>query len=173
MVLVSNNSGFLVSLTPLVAGAQRPLPGCSNTDWKTSHGNWKMPSMSGGHFGFSLYAMKANCKTSPLEGSGSGLMAVPLGKGIIAVNEKGGSDRNWGSVPWPQWLFGYFHVTAVDDLSKAGCVHVSGRGKSLFLLNPELHPAFLRNPLFACLAFSYLPAITSVTTSQVAVQNAV
>lgn len=121
-------------------------------------GRCQHTAMSGGHFGFSLYAMKANCKTSYLEGSGSGLMAAPLGKGIIAVNgNKGGSDRNWGSDPWPQCLLGYFHVTAVDDFSKAGCVHVAGRGKkNLFLLNPELQTASLRNHLCA------LPSATNL-----------
>lgn len=95
--------------------------------------------MSGGHFGFSLYAMKANCKPSHLEESGSGPMAAPLGKGVIAVHgNKSGSDRNCSPVPWPQWLLGCFHVTVLDDFSKAGCVHVARRGKSLFLVYPEL-----------------------------------
>lgn len=134
------------------------------------------PPMSGGGCRLSLYAMKAKCRASHREGSGSTLMAAPPGKGVITANEnKGASDMNWSPVLWPLWLLGYccFHVTVLDDFSKAGGIQAPGRGVSLFLMHPELQPASLRKPLFPCLAFSYLPVIIPVTISQVAGQAAV
>ncbi|KAK4825740.1 hypothetical protein QYF61_002179 [Mycteria americana] len=45
-----------------------------------------------GFLGLSLYAMKAKCRASHGEGSGSSLTAAPPGKGAIAVNE---STAKW------------------------------------------------------------------------------
>lgn len=174
--MLGNNSGFLVSLTPLIAGARGPLAGPSTTDCKMRHVSGRCHHTTNVWWSFWCFTLchESKLQNSHLEGSGSGLLAAPLGKGVIAANEsKGRSDRNRSPVPWPQWLLGYFHVTALDNFSKAGCSHVAGRGKSLFLVYPELQPASLKSPLFVCLAFSYLPAITSVTTSQVAVRDAV
>lgn len=101
-----------------------------------------MPLMSVGGYSLSLCAMKAKCRASHWEGSRSGLMAAPLGKGVIAAHDSnGGSDTNCSPVLWPLWLLGYFHVTDLDDFSKAGGIQAAGRGISLFLMHPELQPA--------------------------------
>lgn len=129
-------------------------------------------TMTGGGYWLSLCALKVKFGASH-QGESS-LMAAPLGKGVIAVNEsKGGSDTNWSPVLWPLWLFGYFHVTALDDFSKAGGIQVAGSVISLFFMHPELQPASLRKPLFPCLAFSYFLVIISITISPGAVQAAV
>lgn len=129
--------------------------------------------MPSGGYGLSLYAMRAKRRASHQEESGSGLMAAPPGKGLIAANEsRGGSDMNWSPVLWPLWLLGYFHVTVLQDFSKAGGIQAAGREISLFLMHPELQPASLRKPVFPYLPFRHLPVIISVTISQVAVQAA-
>lgn len=109
-----------------------------------------MLMMSGGGYGLSLHAMKDKFRADHQEGNGSDLMAAPLGKGVIAANEsKGGWDTNWSPVLWPLWLLGYFHVTVLDDFSKAGGIQAAGRGISLLLMHPELQPASLRMPSHA------------------------
>lgn len=98
--------------------------------------------------------MKAKCRASHREGNGSSLTAAPLGEGVIAANEsKGGSDANWNPALWPLWLLGYFHVTVLDDFSKAGGIQAAGKVISLFLMHRELRPPSLRS-------FHVLPSAT-------------
>lgn len=166
--MLANNSGHTSDWRSLGTS----LAGSCVTAHEMRHisGKCHHTTMTGGGYCLSLCALKLKFKASH-QGESS-LMAAPLGKGVIAVNEsKGGSDTNWS--PVLQWLLGYFHVTALDDFSKTGGIQASGSVISLFFIHPQLQPASLRKPLFQCLAFSYFLVIISITISPGAVQAAV